>query len=279
MTGLLLGTHVHPATGDEAARQARALASWTALSGVDLVNLQFLDGRIQAEGFETRPAIRLDSRIVTGRAGIRKPLASEVFALLAALAVARGRPYFAFFNCDIRLQPGVVEAITGHDLDGCAFSRMDIDAATLAPLGIELAGVDGFGIRTAWWEREGWRFRPYILGEPVWDNVYCAQMLCHGRGRLQNRVALALHERHRTAWTTSPFAAYTQWLSALDAPYFSRWCEYWSQRRTLDASVSEAEDLALQSRIFVWRPSLVDRVVQQGRVLKAHARYRLAARR
>jgi hypothetical protein len=100
-------------------------------------------------------------------------------------------------------------------------------------------------------------------------------MLCHGRGRILNRTALILHERHPTAWKASPFAAYTQWLSALDAPYFSRWYDYWSRLRTIRADGgAEADELALQSGIFVWPPSVVEQIVQQGRMVKAHARYR-----
>lgn len=280
MAGVLLGTQIYQARGETAARQARALASWRELPDVELANLQFHDDIVECAGFSTLPLLRLDSRAVTGRAGLRKPIASEVFSVLATRAQERGCRVFAFFNSDVQVLPQAIQTIEERQWDVCLFSRMDVDAATRRHVGIELAGVDGFAVRVEWWARERRRFRGYVIGEPAWDNVYCAQMLCHGRGRLLNRSALLLHEQHPTAWTASSFADYTRFLSALDAPYFTLWYEYWSRLQPLRrGGASEAEELALQAEVFVWRPSVRNRLTQLGRVVKAHVRYRHRRRR
>ena len=277
---ILLGTHVHPATGDAARRQADAVASWRRLPNVSLVNLQFWNQVIEVEGFETLAELRRDSVSVTGRPGIRKPVSSEVFSLLAQTAVERGCSYFAFVNSDINVTEAAIEVLLANGRDACLFSRMDVDANGGGEIGVELAGIDGFAIRAAWWIDHAHGFRPYIIGEAVWDNVYCAQLLCHGHGILMNRRAYITHERHATLWKASPFAEYIQFLSALDAPYFSLWYSYWTRLRELRArGASEAEELALQAEVFVWRPLLADRLAQRGRAAKAHLRYLLQQHR
>ena len=45
------------------------------------------------------------------------------------------------------------------------------------------AGQDMFVVSVQWWQRNRSRFRPYILGEACWDNVYTAVMMCHSRRR------------------------------------------------------------------------------------------------
>ena len=275
---ILLGTQVYPARGDAARRQADALQSWRRLPDVHPLNLQFTGTAdpVEVEGFETLTALRLDSVAVSGRSGIRKPIASEVFTVLAAAAADRKCDYFVFLNSDIQPMPALIERLHEGGLDAYAVSRMDVDLVTGRDRSIQIAGIDGFAIRPAWWRAEGWRFRPYVLGEPVWDNVYCAQVLCHGRATLLNREPLLRHEWHPTQWKASPFAHYTQLLSALDAPYFSLWYAYWDQLRGLrEAGASAEDELALQRELFVWRPTLRSRVVQLGRGLKAHLRHHL----
>src|SRR5205814_1189457 len=79
------GTHVHPATGEAERRQQNGLQSLRSLRNVVPMNLQFHD-RVDlrnADGLETHPVLRQDSRTVSGRDGVRKPVVSEMFQRLA----------------------------------------------------------------------------------------------------------------------------------------------------------------------------------------------------
>ncbi|HEX8694938.1 MAG TPA: hypothetical protein VF746_21185 [Longimicrobium sp.] len=271
---LLLGTHVHPAEGDAARRQAAALDTLRGLDGVRLVNLQWPDGVIDVPGFRTVASLRADSVAATGRAGRRKPLVTELFDGLCACAEEEGLGAFCFTNSDVHVSQALVDEVLAVPLDGRAVSRMDFDGATGAGLGVVTRGVDTFAVRAEWWRAHRRRFRPYVVGEAVWDNVYAAILLSHGDARLLNRGTWTRHERHATAWTASPFADYTRLLAALDRPYFSLWARYHAGLVELRArGAPDAEEDALQRRVFRFRPSPAERAVQAGRALKARLRY------
>jgi hypothetical protein len=142
------------------------------------------------------------------------------------------------------------------------------------PSEILISGMDGFAVNAHWWLSNHHRFRPYLLGEPVWDCVYSAIAACHGRASFVYLHGGLTHERHDTAWLSSPFAQYIQYLSALDAPYFSLWCRHHdrlsqelAQGRAFDGAAAIAEET------FVWRPSAFARAVQASRRVKGWVRY------
>jgi hypothetical protein len=82
------------------------------------------------------------------------------------------------------------------------------------------------------------------------------------------------HERHETAWLSSPFAQYVQYLSALDAPYFSLWCRYHDLlTKELDQGRGLGRAAAIAEETFVWRPSALARAVQASRRVKGWVRY------
>ena len=224
---IAIGTRFYPAEAASERRQARARASLLALEGIVPVNLQFVDESYKPDGFRTLPVLRQDSRTVTGTAGgARKPLSSEMFDALADVARAEGCRYFAYLNADIEVTPAAIETVLNGDRDGYAFSRMDVDPSTGAELGVEIFGLDMFAVDTAWWTRERRRFRPYIVGEGCWDDVYAAMICAHGRGEIVNERPGIFHERHPALWHDGPFAEHNGFLATLDAPYFSRWCHY-----------------------------------------------------
>lgn len=272
---LLLGTNAFASGGEGARRQAGALASWRGLEGVHLANLQWPDAPFPVPGFPTEAVLRGDSRQAAGRPGPRKPLAREVMDRLCALAEARGCRWFAYANSDVRVTQGAVDAVRDGGREGYAFSRADVDPADRRVLEMITAGVDLVAVEAAWWRGNARRFRPYVLGEPVWDNVYTAVLLCHADAVLLNREPLVLHERHAPgAWGESPFAEYTRWLVARDRPYFSLWARYHHELLALRArGASAAEEVDLQRRVFRFAPTAGERVVQAVRVLKAGVRY------
>jgi hypothetical protein len=271
---IAIGTRFYPAEPASERRQARSRASLLLLGPVVPVNLQFVDETYSPDGFRTLPILRQDSRTITGAAGTRKPIVSEMFDALAGVARAEGCRYFAYLNADIQVTPAALETVLQGDRDGYAFSRMDLDPVSGAELGIEVFGLDMFVIDAAWWARERRRFRPYIAGEACWDDVYASMICAHGRGDIVNERPGIFHERHPTLWNTGPFAEHNGFLAALDAPYFSRWCHY--ATRLNDARKAgtplDARRLARET-LGDARLSLPETALHAARKMRARFRY------
>jgi hypothetical protein len=275
---VLLATSIYEGRNAAAVRrQARSADSLMQLKGAQVVNLQFQEAPVELHGMETVRALRRSSLSVTGLRGPRKPVSNEIFGALAGLAQARGLRYFAYVNSDIVVTQEAVDAIDGRQ--SYAYSRTEVDPASGRHNGITTAGVDMFAVEASWWLQNAGRFRPYLIGESTWDNVYTAQLFCHSDGVLLNREALILHETHETAWTASPFQRYVQKLAAYDSLYFSLWAKYHAILTGLrQRGATDEEELAAQRSTFVWRPSLREQAVQQCRNWKAALRYRYYAR-
>jgi hypothetical protein len=228
---IAIGTRFYPAQPESARRQLRAQQAIRALADVCPINLQFADEGFAADGFEMRPVLRHDSRTVTGGAGLRKPIVSEMFDALADAAQTHGCRYFVYLNADIEVTAAALDYVRAGGLDGCAFCRVDLEPVTRTEAGIERYGLDMYAIDTAWWARERHRFRPYIAGEACWDNVYAALLCAHGRADIVDREALIFHERHDASWGSGIFGHYNGYLAALDAAYFSQWTHFVARRQ------------------------------------------------
>jgi hypothetical protein len=271
---IAIGAQFYPAGADSERRQARARAALLALDGAIPINLQFADEDYRLDGFRTLRVLRQDSRTVTGAGGLRKPIVSEMFSALAEAARESGCRYFAYLNSDIEVTPAALAPLLAGDLDGCAFSRIDIDPATRAELGVEICGLDMFAVDAAWWAREAHRFRPYIAGEPCWDNVYTSILCAHGRGNVINERPGIYHERHAARWSDGPFAQHNGFLAALDSPYFSRWTVYVHRLEELRKTGAPVDGRELvQATLGNPRLSPRDAAVQAGRQLRARVRY------
>jgi hypothetical protein len=244
---LLIGTSTSGRDGDIGRREARAEASLAALSGADAVNLRFVDDPAATGPAEALPALRRDALQVSGRQGPRKPIVSEMLDVLSAEAGRRGCSRIALVNGDIIVSQAAVDRIATLARPAIALSRQDVGGGE--PDAMLLRGIDMFVFDVSFWRAERRRFRPYILGEALWDNVYAAIAVCHG-GTLVNREALITHERHPSA-AASPFAQYGHLLATRDGTYFSRWCVYVDRAERLRAAggTIEEED-ALQRAIF-----------------------------
>jgi hypothetical protein len=275
---MLVGLHLY-LNAASMRRQQAAVDALSSLDGVEGVNVQFVEPpRASLSGIEMLPALATDSLLVAGPGGRRKPLTREVFDALARLASARGHRYFAYVNSDIVILPAAVETVARHGRDTYAISRHDIDdLQSPAGEGVPLtAGVDMFVMSLAWWERHRRRFRPYVIGDACWDNVYTAVMMCHSNGLILNRDRLVLHERHAAVWNDlTPTARYNGFLAALDSRYFSLWCEYWSLlERGRAGESSAADEQMLRERVFVWRRSPSAALQQSVRNLRARWHFR-----
>lgn len=271
---VLVGTNFYAATGDAGRRQDRAIRALRALRGVHTVNLQWADDVVEVEAIPMLPVLRRDSRTVSGRRGPRKPIVCEMLDGLAGAAARGGCEYFVYINSDIEITPRAIAVIETKRLEGLGFTRTDRDTATNAPLGTMRFGVDAFAFAVDWWYAHRHRFRPYIVGEPVWDNVYLSILLTHSDGQLIDDVGLLLHEQHPSPWTASPFNDYTWFLAALDRPYFAQWAKFHAEwTRNLEESAVAPDVRAMRERIFAVAEIRRGRFVQWGRILKAWLRY------
>lgn len=271
---MILGTQAYACDGDSARRQERALDALASLSNVSAINLQWPDEIVHRDGLRTLAALGPDSRTVTHCPGRRKPIILDVLDALASLAAAEGHRYFGYLNADIVVKPAAVDVIASSGKASYALSRLDVDAAG-QPIGMMLYGIDLVAFDVLWWRTHRRRFRPYILGEPLWDNVYAAVMMCHGDGLVLNRPGLIEHERHNAAHDPNAFLSYNGLLSALDARYFSLWvryCEAVVDARARSASVEE--EAAIAADAFVWRRSAGAAIWDAGRGVKARLHYR-----
>ena len=250
---MILGTHIYPAAGAAAERMQRALDGWAALPDVRLVNLQFADDPSPAvhRQFETRAVLHQDSRSVTGADGPRKPIVSELLDRLVEAAVESGASFAGFSNADILVSPAAIARVATGSHDAVVFSRMDIDAATGAPLGEFFSGQDTVFVRPAAYRAVRRRLRPYVVGEMPWDVIYTSILLTHVRTALVNRGDDCRHVFHETIWVDSPFAPHAWRLARLDWMYFARWYRYYNPAKALrEAGGSAAEEDALRERVF-----------------------------
>lgn len=246
---ITIGTRFYPASEESERRQARARAALLALPDVHRVNLQFTDETYRPEGFDTRAVLRLDSRRVTGGGRVRKPIVSEMFDALAAVASERGDRYFAYLNADIEVSLDAIARIAGGCRDAYAFCRTDLAPGTREARNVLLLGLDLFAADVTWWRRERRRFRPYIAGEALWDNVYAAMMASHGNADIVDVDPGIYHEQHAASWGGGLYAEYNGYLAALDAPYFSRWAHYVAALQSARAG-DEVDRDRLQAEVF-----------------------------
>jgi hypothetical protein len=271
---MLIGLQLYAADAAVARRQEHAVGALTRLQGVEALNLQFRDGpRAERAGVETAAVLTGDSIAATGAAGKRKPLAREVFDVLATRAAERGHRRFAFINADIVVRPEAIQAVERLGRESYVISRTDVDdLADSAAHGRPMtSGLDMFVASTAWWPRHRHRFRQYIVGETCWDCVYAALLMAYSDGVVLNTDTLLLHERHAPSWhEVTPAARYNGMLAALDARYFSLWAQYWERLEALRARGAGAdEEDALQRRAFVWRASAYQSARQAVRSVRA----------
>ncbi|OYV99328.1 MAG: hypothetical protein B7X11_05470, partial [Acidobacteria bacterium 37-65-4] len=174
----------------------------------------------------------------------------------------------------IEITPATIALVDETPREGYAFVRTDVDPETRASIGQMRFGVDAFAFDVRWWGRNRQRFRAYIAGEPVWDNVYAAILLAHSNGGFVDREGLLLHERHESPWRDSPYDDYTWYLAALDRPYFSLWSAFHAELMALGAAGAGADAVdALRNRVFDASRLHRGRVLQLLRAAKARARY------
>ena len=274
---MLIGLNAYPGDFDGVRRQEQAGRHLKRLRDVEAVNVQFRAGPASTlADIETQPVLSQDSTVIAGPGRRRKPITRELFEVIGRLASARGHRYFAYINSDIMVRPEAVDAVNRGARETYAISRHDVDSADDTRDAVAMtAGIDMFVCSVDWWTRHRRRFRPYVVGDACWDDVYTAVMMCHSDGVILNRDPLILHERHPTAWNDATLSArYNGFLAALDAGYFDLWCTYFHRLEQARASgASEAVEQRLREEVFVWRPSAAEAIKQSLRSLRARWKF------
>jgi hypothetical protein len=269
---MLVGVNAYRGDADAMRRQQTAMDRLVRLGDVEAVNVQFrAEPHVDVSGIETLPVLLQDSITVAGPSRRRKPMTRELFDVLAETAAARGHRYFGYINSDIVVLPAAVETINRLARHTFAVSRCDVDGVDDAGGTPLTSGVDMFVVAPSWWRRHRRRLRSYVVGDACWDNVYTAVMMCHSDGVILNRDRLILHERHPSVWNDATSSArYNGFMAALDARYFSLWCEYWDRLEKGRASgMSAVDEAGLREEVFVWRRSMADALRQSIRAIRA----------
>jgi len=270
---ILIGTHFYKAHGDSERRQVQAMDALRDLRDVDVVDLQWEPTPQWRPWIRTVEDLHLDSRTVSGCPGRRKPIAADMMRALAGQAQRGGHRYFMLINADIVVTEAAVSLVAQTGNDVYAFSRVDVEPQTGRELEPTLSGLDAFAFDVKWWRANQSRFRPYIMGEGCWDNVYAAIAMCHGDGLIASSGEIR-HERHPTEWGQSPFADYNGYLAAVDNRYFTLWCKYYAELIELRArGASPHQERALAKQVFTWQPSATAALKQVGRSVRARLVY------
>jgi glycosyltransferase involved in cell wall biosynthesis len=270
---VIVGAHVHASGAADAARQESFARQLRACQVAELVNVQFVRPDLQQRiaDVETLDVLVQDSVSITGRDGPPKPVVSEIFDALADRAVMRRVRYFMYVNADVEVRREAILEIVDGARDAYVFARTECEAGQ--PWRLLRNGIDAFVFDARWWKCNRNRFRAYLLGEPTWDNVYAAIALSHSDGALIANVGLLCHETHEIAWRHSPFAEYQRLLAALDARYFTKWCEYYSRIRNLDEGAFGTAGPRAADQTFGAQETFRQQLVQSARAAKAYARY------
>jgi hypothetical protein len=191
--------------------------------------------------------------------------------------VERGARYFGYTNSDILFTPAAIERLQQGDRTAYLFARTDFESGTERDTHSLIYGTDAFAVEAAWWLSRRQGFRPYVVGESCWDNVYTAQLLYWAGGLLLNREPLVRHESHPMMWQNGPFAKHNGYLAALDRIYFTRWAIYADRlaqlRKATGGPADEKAELRLQEEVFRdWKPTAADQLLQALRVAKLKTR-------
>jgi hypothetical protein len=257
----VLGTNIYSATGEAMERMDTALESWRQLD-VPLRDLAFTDCiTTPVAGFIQKHTLHRDSCSVTGTTGRRKPLVRDLFDGLWVAARESKCDYFVFSNADIILTPNFRDTVRQLNADSAYFTRFDlINTPSDSTSSLYVRGQDTYAVRTEWWGENRHRFRPYILGEPQWDNIYTTLFARHGHSMLFYDVTLCHHKVHAQHWqAATPFGRYNNDLRRrFDDMPFSMWVRYSAEICSLDVSAVDFREhqRKLWHQLAVGRPSL-----------------------
>ena len=214
---IVIGCSTH-GTGD---RQKIAIDSWKQLekkfNDVSIVNVQFNDGttlldqahNIKIRGLNTIYTLTRSSEQIKG--STRKlPYINDILNSLSQ----QDCDYFIFTNSDIIINPNLIRYIQNKQPSAFACSRMDINPIQsfddvlnkkIIPQRTEIAGFDTFVFNTNWFKKHSHLFNDYLVGMPLWDQVYAMIMKLFGKNdEFGNKnPPFCFHIKHPIQWGDS----------------------------------------------------------------------------
>ena len=130
--------------------------------------------------------------------------------------------YFIFTNNDVIINKNLIEHIRDAKPGTMACSRLNIKNIDnfqqfldrdITPTNYEIVGYDVFIFRCKWWHQHSSIFRDYLLGQPVWDNVFVAfTKLFGGNHPLGNGLPpYCFHIEHAPTWQSNKQAPEQLW--------------------------------------------------------------------
>jgi len=199
-------------------RQDIAIDSWLELQNkfkeVNIINVQFNDPSTmlaqahnhQTCGLDTIYTLNRSSEQIKG--STRKlPFINDILDDISDL----GSDYFIYTNSDIIINPNLIRYIINKQPLAFACSRMDINDITsfddvlnknIVPQRTEIAGFDVFVFNTDWYKTNRHLFNDYLVGQPLWDQVYAVLMKLFGvNDEFGNKnPPFCFHIKHPIQW-------------------------------------------------------------------------------
>jgi hypothetical protein len=119
--------------------------------------------------------------------------------------------HIIFTNNDIIINSNLIKYINKNNPDAVVCSRMNIQPINsfndilnknIVPDKIEIWGYDTFVVRADWWLEHSKYFNDYLLGMPIWDNVFASIIkLFGGNHNIGNTTPpFCFHVTHPTTW-------------------------------------------------------------------------------
>lgn len=233
-------------------RQQVSLDSWKHLLQNDhiqnLYDIQFEDEQnINHDDVETLFVLKRSSLdIVTGSTK-KLPVVRDLFDTLSTKC--EPDDYFIFTNNDVILNKNLIKHIKQEKPECFACSRLNIQPIgtfddvinkNIKPANYEIYGFDTFVFKNSWWLQNQHVFNDYLLGMPVFDNVFGSLMKLFGGNHPfgNDTPPFCFHIMHDVTWQrdkTAPEREYNH--HVCESNHLDRLCfnilGYWNENHLI----------------------------------------------
>lgn len=195
-------------------RQHVALESWKHLKKLGLIDniydIQFVDSDIHKDvDVRTLLALQRSSQDMVVDSTKRLPVVRDIFDALSS--ECEPEDYFIFTNNDVIINDNLIKHIKSTEPECFSCSRLNIEQIDsfesvldrkVTPLNYEIYGYDTFVFKNSWWKANNHIFQDYLLGMPVFDNVFgCMMKIFGGNHPFGNDMPpFCFHIAHENTW-------------------------------------------------------------------------------
>lgn len=197
--------------------QQIAIDSWKHLQQHGLIDIifdvQFVDDPItNHHDINTSHVLTRSSQNVCTTGNKKLPIVTDIIQF--AREQCESDDHIIFTNNDIIINKNLLKYINDNNPEAMVCSRMNIQPVdsfecvlnkSVTPERIEIWGYDTFVFRADWWDHHKEYFNEYLLGMPVWDNVFASIVkLFGGNHDIGNTTPpFCFHVTHPATWQTS----------------------------------------------------------------------------